>query len=120
MTSELDHAITTAALAFLPAQYRATISLIYVTPCTCEDVAKHLNTSNEYARKILTKLHKLKVACAVSWRRTGRNGMPTKVWGLGEKDARPPEKLTRSQISKRHRDSKRIASGSVRLGVWGL
>jgi predicted ArsR family transcriptional regulator len=113
-------ALTKASLAFLPTQYRKTILALSEEPMSCEELAEKLETSLEYARLILNRLHKAKVACVVHWRRTPSNGMPTKMWGLGTRDEKQPPKLTRAEISKRHRDNRRGLSGEIRLGLWGL
>ncbi len=115
-----NEALTKAALAFLPRQYRKTIELIADEPLTNEELAEKLKTSNEYARRILYNLHREKVACVVHWRRTSCNGVHTKLWGLGTKDVKQPPKLTASERSKRYRDNKRGLSGEVRLGLFGL
>ncbi len=115
-----NEALTKAALAFLPRQYRKTIELIADEPLTNEELAEKLKTSNEYARRILYNLHREKVACVVHWRRTSCNGVHTKLWGLGVKDERQPPKLTPSERSARYRASKKNTSGEVRLGIWGL
>ncbi len=113
-------ALTKAAVAFLPRQYRKTIELIADEPLTNEELAEKLETSNEYARRILYRLHRAKVVCVADWRRTGTNGVPTKVWMIGTKDVKQPPKLTASERSKRYRDNKRGLSGEVRLGLFGL
>ena len=113
-------ALIKVGLSFVPEQYRKAIALIDQKPMSCSDLAKELDTSLEYSRLILSRLHKAKVACVVHWSRTRTNGIPTKIWGLGTKDEKQPVKLLARERSKRYRDSKKGLSGEVRLGVWGL
>lgn len=115
-----NDALNKAGLHFLPRQYRKAIEMLYDESMTCEQLAVKLDTSKEYTRLILGRLHKAKVACAVHWRREREVGVFTKVWGIGSKDEKQPPKLARHEISKRYRNRKRGASGEVRIGVWGL
>jgi hypothetical protein len=115
-----DEALTKTALTFIPDQYRSAIRILSESPLSCSELAKQLDTSLEYARVILGNLQKAKVACVVSWRRECKVGTATKVWGLGVKDERQPNKLTPSERSARYRVKKKNTSGEVRLGIWGL
>jgi hypothetical protein len=115
-----QEALIKTGLAFVPAQYRKTIELLDEKPMSCDELSKQLDTSLEYARIILGKLHKAKVTHIVSWRRIGRAGVCTKVWGLGIGDAKQPQKMTPTERTRKHRALKKGLSGEVRLGVWGL
>lgn len=115
-----NEAIQKAGIAFIPNQYRKAILAIAESPMSCEELAEKLETSIEYSRLVLHRLHKAKVACIVHWRRTSCNGTHTKMWGLGTKDEKQPVKLTAAERSKRYRDNKRGLSGEVRLGMFGI
>ena len=115
-----DEAIQKAALTFLPKQYGAVILALDQKGMTIEEVGEKIGTTAEYARRILCRLHKMKVTCVVSWRRTRATGVHTKIWGLGDKDEKQPQKLTRRQISARYRQNQRGLTGEVRLGMFGL
>jgi hypothetical protein len=108
-------------LDFIPKQYARTLELLATDgPLTLESLSVELNTSLEYSRLIIHRLHKCGVVCVVHWKRTGANGMPTKVWGFGNKDVRQPSKLTPAERSKRSREKKKVLDGSVRIGIWGI
>jgi hypothetical protein len=112
-------ALTKAGLAFIPDQYKKTIQLLNESPMSCDELAQALNTSLEYSRVILGKLHKVKVACIIRWKRASCRGVHSKVWGLGTKDAPQPKKMTDRERQQKYRANKKGLSGEVRLGIWG-
>jgi len=108
-------------LDFIPTQYQRALEILAADgPITVEALSVELNTSLEYSRLVMHRLKRIGVVCVVHWKRTGANGMPTKVWGFGNKDVRQPSKLTPAERSARSRMKKKVLEGSVRLGIWGI
>jgi predicted ArsR family transcriptional regulator len=118
--NKLEEIMQQVALDFLPKQYRKTLAILAEEPVTVESLSVELDTSLEYARLVMHRLKKCGVVCVVHWKRTGTNGMPTKVWGFGNKDVRQPSKLTNAERSARSRRKKKVLEGSVRIGIWGI
>ncbi len=111
-----DEAIQKAALAYLPATYKRILQHLEDTPCTTDQIAAHLGMTLGSAYKLVSALRDLRVIAIVEFRRLSTTGSIINVWGLGERNATRPKKLTQAERAKRWR----AKSATPTLGVWGL
>jgi hypothetical protein len=111
-----DEAIAKAAIKYLPATYKRAIQYLEQHPADVTELSAHLGMTVGSGYKLLMALRELKVICIVEHRRLTIKGTAIRIWGLGEKHARPPAKKTPAERSKAWRDRRRTPT----LGVWGL
>jgi DNA-binding transcriptional ArsR family regulator len=120
MTS--DKAIQKAALAYLPVTYKRLLKQLAESPLEAEEIAEFLTMTHGSVYKLLMVLRELKVICVVEYRRNAIKGAPIKVWGLGDKNKRPPAKISPAARSKawRERHGQPLKPKLDPLTIWGL
>jgi hypothetical protein len=117
-----DEAIQKAAISYLPITYKRLLTQLGQTPLETVEIAKFLSITPDSVYKILMILRELQVICVVEYRRNAIKGAPIKVWGLGDKNKRPPPKISPAARSKawRERHGQPIKPKLDPLTIWGL